>query len=548
MLKTTSSLKTIRLPKSLHAVKEPDGESIRRITIIGANGSGKTRFMDEMTELCGDNAFCMNVLSAFYPDKSESVRRGSIDALYRELMLAQSYLRADAVTQLDKVFYRLLADEMQNLLDIKTHLGRGGNPRRLPLSRLDKVSRHWERIFPANRIVRSDGRMMFSTGAGGDLIPLDKLSQGEKAVLYYLAGALFAMPGAVVFIDAPSLFIHPAIVNTLWDTIEALRPDCTFVYNSVDVDFVTGRAANACLWVKSYDSDSHAWDYDLLEKTPLSDELMVELAGNRRPVLFIEGDDRHSIDMRLYSLAFPDMKVRPLGSCNKVIETVRTFNDLNSMHHLQSMGIVDRDRRTDAEVEYLRQKKILVPDVAEVENIFLLPEVIRTMATRRGKNADKILSKVRANVLRQFRAHIDEQALQHTRHKIKRDVECRIDARFNCITAMETHLRQLVNKLQPRSHYNRLRNEFLRLAEADDYLGILRVFNHKPMLSNCNLHGMLGYKSPSDYIYGVLDMLKTDSNDATHVRNAILHILHADRQDAQEKNGQTQSNNTKTVP
>ena len=113
---------------------------------------------------------------------------------------------------------------------------------------------------------------------------------------------------------------------------------------------------------------------------------------------------------------------------------------------------------------------------------------------------------------------------------------------------METHLRQLVNKLQPRSHYNRLRNEFLRLAEADDYLGILRVFNHKPMLSNCNLHGMLGYKSPSDYIYGVLDMLKTDSNDATHVRNAILHILHADRQDAQEKNGQTQSNNTKTVP
>jgi len=32
-----------------------------------------------------------------------------------------------------------------------------------------------------------------------------------------------------------------------------------------------------------------------------------------------------------------------------------------------------------------------------------------------------------------------------------------VDARFTCITALETHLRSLVDKLQPREHYNRLR-------------------------------------------------------------------------------------------
>ena len=63
-----------------------------------------------------------------------------------------------------------------------------------------------------------------------------------------------------------------------------------------------------------------------------------------------------------------------------MIESTRSFNDLKQMHHLDSHGIVDRDRRTDAEVGYLRRKNILVPEVAEVENIFLLEDVVKTMA------------------------------------------------------------------------------------------------------------------------------------------------------------------------
>lgn len=522
------------LPASLRKVRAMDPDRTRRITIIGANGSGKTRFMEEMTELCGPRAYCMNVLAAFYPDQSESTLPGSVDSLYREAVRQLPYLRTDAVNQLDKIFYMMFADELQSLLDIKSDLQEKGL-RKIPESKFDKVRRHWERIFPANKMVRRNGRLMFGTGSGNDLISMASLSQGEKAVLYYLAGIMFAMPDAVVLIESPSLFIHPSILTSLWDTIESLRPDCTFVYNSVDVDFVTSRTANTCLWVKSYDSEHHAWDYDLLESSALSEELMVELAGTRKPVLFIEGDERHSIDMKLYSLVFRDRTVRPLGSCNKVIETVRTFNDLNAMHHLQSMGVVDRDRRTDSEVGYLREKQVMVPDVAEVENIFLLPAVLKTMAKRRGKDPVRVFNRVHQDILRQFKAHIDEQALQHTRHKIKRDVECRIDARFSCITAMETHIRQLIYKLEPRAHYNRLRDSFFKLAAAKDYDGVLKVFNHKPMLAHCNVHGMLGYRSPGDYIAGVLDVLKTDSHDAATIRNAVLHALHADNPQTDDK-------------
>ena len=50
-----------------------------------------------------------------------------------------------------------------------------------------------------------------------------------------------------------------------------------------------------------------------------------------------------------------------------MIEATRTFNDLSAFHHLDSHGVVDRDRRDANEVGYLRQRKVFVPEVAEIE-------------------------------------------------------------------------------------------------------------------------------------------------------------------------------------
>lgn len=500
-----------------------------QITIIGANGAGKSRFMDEMISLCSARAYVLSALSSSFPERTESDMNGSIDALYREAISRQRYMRGDAVSQLDKLSYMLFADELESLLDFKEAFALG-NKQKPRQTKLDRIKRLWKEIFPGSRITRDKGTLMFATTAGDDLIPLNRLSQGEKTALYYASAVLYAMQGAVIFIDSPSLFLHPSITGNFWNAIERLRPDCTFVYNSVDVDFVQSRMSNICIWVKRYDSASRAWDYEVLKDTPLSEELFIELAGSRRPVLFIEGDSRHSIDAKLYSLVFKGWTVRPLGSCNKVIETTRTFNDLKYMHHLRSRGIVDRDRRTDVEVDYLRRKEILVPEVAEVENIFLLEIIVTTMAHRRGKQPGKIMSKVRNEVFRMFRHHADKQALQHVRHRVKREVECKIDARFTCITALETHLKTLVFKLQPRKHYNALRQRFAKMIAEDDYNGILQVFNHKPMLPDSGIHQLLGFRTKEDYIEGVLKVLEEESEDSAAIRNAILHCFLIDNE------------------
>ncbi|MDE5876547.1 MAG: DUF4435 domain-containing protein [Muribaculaceae bacterium] len=504
----------------------------RQITLVGAAGAGKSSFMQRMIADCGDRAYRVSALEAFYshhgcncetnntaqsPDAS-----GSVAAQYRRMAAERPYLRDDAPTDLDRLVCLLLTDEFEHLLDLKIRLNQGESlPSDTAPTRLDTLRSLWERIFPSNRIVRAAGSLMFETSAGSDLIDTRRLSRGERTVLYHIAAVLYAPQGAVVFVEEPTLFVHPAILNNLWTSLERLRPDCRFIYDSVDVDFVNSRTANIIIWVKSYDASSHAWDYEMLPASHLSDDFFIDLIGTRKPVLFIEGDAERSIDARLYALVFSDYTVRPLGSCDRVIEATRTFGSLRPMHHLDSHGIVDRDRRTDIEVAYLRRKGIDVPEVAEIENIFLTEGVIRVMAEMRGRNADRVVGRVKKAVLNTFKRHIEQQALQHVRYRVKREAECKIDARFSCITAMELHLSRLVERLRPRELYNSLVKEFKAMVTSGNYAGILKVFNHKPMLGDSGVATLLGYKNRDEYINGVLDALRNQDSWSQHLVAAV---------------------------
>lgn len=512
------------LPQKTDGTRPPLFPKSRQITLIGANGSGKTRFMNELIKTFQNKAYILSAISAFYPEREESKLEGSIDMLYANAIKSSPYLKSGAVSELDKLGYMLFNDEFQSLLYSKTQRILGENHEPTP-TKLDSLIAIWQQIFPNNQIIRQAGKWMFATDSGDDAISAIKLSQGEKAVLYYISAVLYAMPNAVIFIDSPTMFLHPSILNTVWNAIENLRPDCTFIYNTYDVAFVNSRTENVCIWVKSYNMQQNSWDYEILHGDNIGEELFIDLVGTRKPVLFIEGDAVHSIDAKLYPLVFPDYTVRPLGSCNKVIESTRTFNDLKHMHHLDSRGIVDRDRRTENEVDYLRNKNIMVPEVAEIENMFLIEGVIKTMARRRGKDPDKIFNAVKTAITKMFRSHLESQALLHVRHKVKHDVEYRIDARFNSISELEQHLRSLEEKLRPRETFNRLRAEFRQMLETNNYAGILRVFNHKPMLSESNVATLLDYRSKEQYIKGVLNVLKGNSKDAKQIRASIKHCF-----------------------
>lgn len=511
--------------------------------IIGANGAGKTRFTDAIIRSLGEKAFSLSALDALYNRKSSDDNlSSSLRRVLSPAILSQAEKSTPAPTLIDMLLQQLMHDELVNLIGYKLAIADGRKTELRP-TRLDRVISLWQEVFPGNRVLTESGKILFARDIDTNAYSAVRLSAGEKAVLYYVGAVLYAPAGTIIFVDSPELFLHPTLTASLWNRLEAVRSDCTFCYTTHDTEFTASRDSAPAIWVRDCDSQKDAWNYEVLPpESKISSELYLTLVGTRKPVLFIEGDSQHSIDAKLYPLIFPDYTVRSLGSCNKVIESTRTFNDLSSFHKMDSFGIVDRDRRDDAEVAYLRRKKIMVPDVAEIENMLLIEEIVRTMAEVAGKDPNRVFFKVKRAIMSLFRADLNQQALLHTRHRVKRTFEYRVDARCENVGMLEEHLADLLKEVNPTAVYNEFCRQFHKYEQAEDYESILRVFNQKSILISCNVAQLCGHQSRDKYIEAVINILRHNTPHAERIRAAVRKCLAADElQSEQPKRKEEQS-------
>lgn len=521
----------ILLPPKSTGERETIAADTRQLIIIGANGAGKSRFTDYLISDLNGRSFKLSALQALYDTRANDELAGSIDSLYKEAFSETDIIiDQNATSQFERLMRLLIHDEMLNLISYKVNVASNADTRLSP-TRLDKVIALWQEVFPGNKALIENGRLLFTRKQDKKAYSPIKLSAGEKAVMYYAGAILYAMEGAAIFVDNPGMFLHPSIMHSVWNHLEELRPDCTFIYTTHDLDFASSRTDNAVVWVRDYDATTTTWDYNVLPPhAGLSDEIYLAIIGARKPVLFIEGDESRSIDSKLYPLIFQHFTVKSLGSCNKVIEATRSFNDLVAFHHMDSYGIVDRDRRDTGEVQYLRRKKILVPDVAEIENLLLLEGIVRTVAHRHGKDPNQVFRKVKTSILELFDHELRQQALLHTRHRVKRTVEHRIDGRFTNINSLENHINDLVQEINPRGLYESFCREFHRYVDTGDYKSVLRVFNQKSMLGACNVAALCGVnrKGRDGYLQAIINILKENGKDAESIRQAVIGCFNID--------------------
>lgn len=141
-----------------------DSTALRHIVIIGANGSGKTRFANRLAADLGDKAFRLSALKALYTKDKDDTSPNSIDTLYNQSVAGASLLRPDLAGQFERTIGLLVNEEMLSLIEQKY----SGNETAPHTTRLDHVMQQWQKVVPGNRVLIESGRMLFSRDISND--------------------------------------------------------------------------------------------------------------------------------------------------------------------------------------------------------------------------------------------------------------------------------------------------------------------------------------------------------------------------------------------
>lgn len=389
----------------------------------------------------------------------------------------------------------------------------------LPETSIDKLQKIWNTVFPQRKLKVQDAKFLAVLVQDGveKEYSATEMSDGERAVLYLAAQVLCVPPNKTLIIDEPEIHLHRSLMNKLWTTLESFRPDCLFIYITHDTQFAAMHSHAEKVWIRGYDGEN--WDFERLEKNNLPEDLLLDILGSRKPVLFIEGNI-DSYDMKLYSVLYPNYYVIPCGSCTQVIARTKVFNANTSLHHYSVYGIIDRDFRAEEELERYKKHNIFTVNVAEIENMFLVEGLIRIVAKHMGKDPDSVFSQVEKNIVEQrFKIQLQHQVCQSVVAQMKYRLACLDIPKTNDVDAkktMETFLQQ--------NNYDQIANEQLTLFQAaisGGYSQVIKVFNEKNIVSSIGHFFGLNNR---EYCSLVLSLLN-EPNKKNEIVQALIPYL-----------------------
>lgn len=501
-------------------------ESEQCFVIVGANGSGKSRMGAYIESKNSNNTLRISAQRALsIPDiitiRGEEAAFNKVhygDEREHNNQIKWNWgkntttLVDDYASVLAAVFARM-TNEQKHYFDTcrnseKDNVEKPHTPQIIS----DKIIDIWDNVFPHRKIIIEDNKIFASLD--GSTYHAQNMSDGERVAIYLMAQCLVAPDYMTLIIDEPEIHLHKSIMHKLWDKIEEYCPNNTFVYITHDLDFAVSRKEARKIWVKRYykQNGQERWDVEILDNNNfVPDTLLLEVLGNRKNVLFVEGE-KGSYDTLLYSAVY-DYYVIPCHNCYKVIEYTKAFNDskLKALHNFNVKGIVDRDYMSEIEIAAYKKDNIYTLDVAEVENLFLLEDILLIIAKHQAfDNIQQTINTIKEFVFSEFQKEKEFQVLSKYQRELSYIYQRAINEKVDTKDTIEKNI-QLID-------FDGLYNDILlkteKVLQDKDYNTLLKIYNRKGLLRQISK-----YFKVTDYPDLVLRLLKTDK------KKEIVNVL-----------------------
>ncbi len=451
--------------------------------IIGANGSGKSSFSRKTREVLSGNVVIIASQKIF---AFRSINSWSIGNSCRQNLW--NYQNQDKLYKLDRYDNSMgedLVTVVSALFEEKMELATDYFDRKTAVrkdSTLEKVIELWEKILVHRKLRVEKGDIHVLTSEGSEY-PFISLSDGEKAVFYYIAHILLAKENSYIIVDEPENHLHLALIMKLWDSLELARPDCQFIYLTHNLEFAASRNNAEKIWMKRFIAPDK-WE---MEKLPSDKELpeilYMELLGSRKPILFCEGT-KASLDYKLYTRLFPNYTVIPADGHLQVINYTKAFNNSYSIHHNRAIGIIDGDFHKDEQKEAWKKDNIYCLDVQEVENI-LCDEDMLNQAVDYFHADQNALENAKGKLFAELQRHIDSQCAEYTVQMINNRFKENMVKNSKDLTSLKNSIKVLTDKML--ENVDALVDErkacLQKIIDARDFAEGIKRFNNKGLMA-----------------------------------------------------------------
>lgn len=471
--------------KELHFFNE-------NLVVVGANGSGKSTLISNLKQTISEKigivipAQKLFIIPTFdsIPNYNSTLREYENYQLnYNNGKTTYSASQTDSIpynetqrygAEYKYVLKTLLAERQYIRNRYCDNVERGEEVNINDLStKINKVIEIWNYLIEHRELFCDGSNIKVRVKESQEEYPAHQMSDGEKNILYLIGRVLLASENAMIIIDEPEMYLHKAIINKLWDKLEKERKDCIFVYLTHDLDFASSRNAKKH-WIKSF-TYPHTWEFEEIKENEISENLLMKLLGSRKKILFCEGKT-NSLDTKIYEILFPNYTVTPVESCSKVIQYTRAFNKYPSKE-AQAFGIIDRDFRTNEQIQKLQTEQVYLYDVAEIENLFLIEEFLQEFATYKKEEID--INKIKEEILKKMKDDKENQISNYVSSYINYVFSEKHLRNGRTLQEVKDHFTNFQNDIKIEDVYNTRKQEYEKILNDKDYSKAILIYNNK---------------------------------------------------------------------
>ena len=464
------------------------------IVLIGANGSGKTRLGVRIEELT-QNSITVHRISAQkalnIPDYAEIK---NIEQAENELLFGRSDEHANIDNKMNTRWGRkpatFLLDDYSRLLsllfaksaerdrDYTLAAKERESYSEVPDAPIDKIISLWNTIMPHRGVSFADGKVM-AHKTGQDEYHGQEMSDGERVILYLIGQCLCIPENSIIIIDEPEIHIHKSLVDKLWNQIESHIQNKLLIYITHDLDFASSRTDAKKIWIQEYNGNNQWFWEDTPVDENLPEGLMLEIIGNRKDVIFCEGESG-KLDSAIYQLIYPNHHIIPRGGGDKVVEATKAFRANTALHHLTAHGIIDSDYKEPAEIAALLGHNIHTISVAEIENLFCIEPVLRIISEHLEMDANdkvnEVIDFLIASLVAEFSVQISSKA--------EKIIEYQLGAfskESNSEQGLTDGLKTTLERIDVSATYEESRVAFQNAIDERNLEKLLLIYNRKSL-------------------------------------------------------------------